>query len=141
MCGHKVKTVPDTKRGGSGVLVETGTLIRFGSYNISNRRNDSLVSSLISMYQANMDLGVFQETKVNGGGYTMGSAGCNVITADALSRNQGGVAESYYNLSVFKMEAHQHFIVNTISFQMVLCVCVGGGGGCFGLGGGGWGII
>ena len=34
--------------------------IRFGTYNIRNRRNGGLESALRGMSQANMDLGIFQ---------------------------------------------------------------------------------
>ena len=37
--------------------------IRFGTYNIRNGRNGGLESALRGMSQANMDLGIFQETK------------------------------------------------------------------------------
>ena len=40
-----------------------GVPIRFGSYNIRNRRNRGMESALRVMAQANMDLGIFQETK------------------------------------------------------------------------------
>ena len=38
--------------------------IRFGTYNIWNGWNGGLESTLHGMSQANMDLGVFQETKL-----------------------------------------------------------------------------
>ena len=38
--------------------------IRFGTYNIRNRRNGGLESALRGMSHANMDLGIFKETKV-----------------------------------------------------------------------------
>ena len=42
----------------------SGTVpIRFGTYNICNRRNGSLYSALRGMFQDNMDLGIFQEMK------------------------------------------------------------------------------
>ena len=44
-------------------LTGEGVPIRFGTYNIRNRRNDGLDSALRGMAQANMDLGIFQETK------------------------------------------------------------------------------
>ena len=49
--------------------------IRFGTYNIHNGRNRGPESALRGMYQANMDLGIFQETKVTDGIYTHRSAG------------------------------------------------------------------
>ena len=41
--------------------------IRFGTYNIRNVRNRGLKLALREMSQANMDLGIFQETKVTDG--------------------------------------------------------------------------
>ena len=49
-------------------------LIRFGIYNIRNGHNGGLESSLWGMYQANMDLGIFQEKKCTDGIYTRESA-------------------------------------------------------------------
>ena len=40
------------------------TIIRFGTYNIQNRRNSGIESALREMAQTNLDLGVFQKTKV-----------------------------------------------------------------------------
>ena len=44
------------------------------------------------MSQANMDLGILQETQLTDGVYTRGSAGYNIIVMDAPSRHHGGVA-------------------------------------------------
>ena len=49
--------------------------IRFGTYNIRNGRNGGLEAALRGMSQANMDLGILQETKLTDGIYTLGSAG------------------------------------------------------------------
>ena len=46
--------------------------IRFVTYNIRNGPNRGLESALMGIYQANMDLGIFQETKVTGGIYPCG---------------------------------------------------------------------
>ena len=40
------------------------TVIRFGTYNIRNGRNRGLNSVLWGVYQANLNMGVFQDTKV-----------------------------------------------------------------------------
>ena len=42
-------------------------LISFGNYNIWNRINGGLELTLRGMSQANMDVGIFQETKINDG--------------------------------------------------------------------------
>ena len=49
-------------------------------------------AALQGMSQANMDLGILQETKLTDGVYTRGSAGYNVIATDAPSRHRSGVA-------------------------------------------------
>ena len=59
--------------------------IRFGTYNIRNGRNGGLESALQGMSQANMDLGIFQETKCTDGIYTRESAGYRVVATDAPS--------------------------------------------------------
>ena len=52
-------------------------------------------SALRGMAQANIDLGVFQETKCTEGIYTRESAGYRVVATDAPSRHRGGVALFY----------------------------------------------
>ena len=49
--------------------------IIFSTYNICNGRNSGLEAALTGMAQANMDLGILQETKITDGIYTRGSAG------------------------------------------------------------------
>ena len=68
--------------------------IRFGPYSIRNGRKGRLEMALPGMFQANMDLGILQETKLRDRIYTRGSAGYNVIATDAPSRHRGGVALS-----------------------------------------------
>ena len=66
--------------------------IRFGTYNIRNGRNGGLEAALRGMSQANMDLGILQETKLTDGIYTGGSAGYSIVATDAPSQHHGGVA-------------------------------------------------
>ena len=47
-------------------------LIRFGTYNIRDGHNGGLELALQGMAQANMDLGIFQETKGTEGRGTRG---------------------------------------------------------------------
>jgi hypothetical protein len=49
---------------------EKATTIRLVSYNIRNARAGRLEVALRAMAQANVDLGVFQETKLTDGIYT-----------------------------------------------------------------------
>ena len=48
--------------------------IRFGSYKTRNSRNGGVDSALRGTSQANLDLGVFQETKIRDRVYTRGSS-------------------------------------------------------------------
>ena len=70
--------------------------IRFVTYNIRNGRNGVLESVSRGMSQANMDLGISQETRITNGIYTRGSAGYNVIATGAPSRHHGGVTLFYW---------------------------------------------
>ena len=80
-------------------------LIRFGNYNIRNGRHGGLESAIRGVSQANMDLGIFQETKVTDGIYTRGSAGYSVVATDAPSRHHGGVAVFHRTALHFAVEA------------------------------------
>ena len=79
--------------------------IRFGTYNIRNGRNGGLEAALRGMSQANMYMGILQETKLTDGIYTRGSAGYSVIATDAPSRHRGGVALFYCSEPHFVVEA------------------------------------
>ena len=57
--------------------------ISFGTYNIRNGLIGGLELALRGMFQANMDLGIFQENNLTGGVYTRGSAGCSVVATEA----------------------------------------------------------
>ena len=59
--------------------------IRFGTYNILNGQNGGLDSALIGMAQANLDLGIFQETNLTGGVYTCGSNRYTAVATDTPS--------------------------------------------------------
>ena len=93
--------------------------IRFGTYNIRNGRNGGLESALRGMSQANMDLGIFQDTKVTDGIYTRRSAGYRVVATDATSQHRGGVAVFHRPASHFAVEAVQKFGSNVIVFLLV----------------------
>ena len=87
--------------------------IMFSTYNIRNSRNGELDSVLRGVSQSNMDLGIFQETKVINGIYTRGLSGCIVIATDTLSRHRGGVAVFHRPAPHFAVEIefprHQQF--------------------------------
>ena len=62
-------------RGRTGERQEVVHPIRFGTYNIRNSQNSRLESALHVMSQANVDIGVIQETKLTNGIYTRYSIG------------------------------------------------------------------
>ena len=94
--------------------------IRFGTYNIRNGRNGVLESELRGMSQANMDLGIFQETKVTDCIYTRGSAGYSVVVTDAPSQHRGGVAVSHQTAPHFAVESVHKFGPNVVGFQLAM---------------------
>ena len=69
--------------------------IRFGMYKIWNSRNGGLESDPRGLSQANMDLGVFQETKVTKGIYTREYSGYKLVASEELRSHRGGVAVFY----------------------------------------------
>ena len=93
-------------------------LIRFGTYNIRNGRDGGLKAALHGMSQANMDLGIFQETKLTDEIYTCGLAGYSVVATDTPSQHCGRVAIFHWPVAHFAVEAVQHFGPNVIGFQL-----------------------
>ena len=75
-------------------------------------------SALHRMSQANMELGVFQETKVTKGIYMQESSGYRVVATEALSANSTSVAVLYRAAEHFSVEALQTYGVNVTSFQL-----------------------
>ena len=75
--------------------------------------------ALQGMSQANMDLGIFQETKCTDGIYTRESARYRVVATDAPIRHRGGVALFYRPLPMFKVEAIREYGPNVLSFKVV----------------------
>ena len=94
--------------------------IRFGTYNIRNGRNGGLESALRGVSQANMDLGIFQETKVTDVIYTLRSAGYSVVATDAPSRHRSGVAVFHCPAPHFAVDAVQKFVPNVVVLQLVM---------------------
>ena len=92
--------------------------IGFGTYNIRNGRNGGLEAALQGMSQANMDLGILQDTKLTDGIYTRGSADYSVIAMNVLSRHHGGVALFYRSEPHFVVEAVEKFGPNVLGFQL-----------------------
>ena len=94
--------------------------IRFSTYNIHNRRNGGLEAALRGMSQANMDLGILQETKLADGIYTRRSAGYSVIAMDVSSQHRGGITLFYRSEPHFVVEAVEKFRTNVLGFQLAM---------------------
>ena len=93
--------------------------IKFSTYNIRNGRNGGLEAALRGMAQANIDLGVFQETKCTNSVYTRASAEYHVVATDAPSRHRGGIALFYREGADFAVEEVRPYGPNVISFKVV----------------------
>ena len=87
-------------------------------YTIRNGRNRGLESALRGMSQANMDLGLFQETKLIKRIYTRESSGYRVVATEAPSVNSGGVAVFYRVAEHFSVEVLQTYGANFFIFQL-----------------------
>ena len=98
--------------------MKEGVPIRFGTYNIKNGRKGGLESVLWGMSQANMNLGIFQETKCTDGIYTRESAGYRVVATDALSQHRGSVALFYRPSQLFVVDAVQEYGTNLMSCEV-----------------------
>ena len=70
------------------------------------------------MAQANIDLGIFKETKCTDGIYTRELAGYRVVATDAPSRHHGGVALFYRPSPLFEVEAVREYGPNVLSFNV-----------------------
>ena len=105
-------------RWSTGSPIREGVPIIFGTYNIRNGCNGGLESALRGMAQANMDLGIFQETKCKDGIYTRASAGYRVVATDAPSQHRGRVAVLYRPSPIFAVEAVRQFGPNVVGFQL-----------------------
>ena len=93
--------------------------IKFGTYNIRNGQNGGLQAALREMDQANLDMGILQETKITDGVYTRASAGYRVVATDALSRHRGGIAMFYREGAGFAVEEVRQYGPNVLSFEVV----------------------
>ena len=87
-------------------------------YNIRNGRNRVLESALHGMSQANMDLGVFQETKLTKRIYMCESSGYRVAATEAPSAHSGGIAVFYRASEHLSLEALQTYGDNVFRFHL-----------------------
>jgi exonuclease III len=92
--------------------------IRIATYNIRNGRAGGLEAALRAMGQMNVDLGVFQETKLTGGIHTRRSARYQVLATDAPSAHQGGIAVFWRDSPQWQVEAYRAYGPNVVSFQL-----------------------
>ena len=92
--------------------------IHFGRYNIRNGWNRGLESVLRGMAQENVNLRVFQETKVTGGIYMQEYSGYRVEASDVPSRHSGGVAVFYCTEEHFSLEALRLYSTNVVILQL-----------------------
>ena len=102
---------------GQGVARRTRP-IHFGTYNIRNGQNGGLESALRVMSKANMDLGVFQETKITNSIYTHESSVYKVVAVEELSAHSGGIVIFYPSAEHLFVESFQYHGANVISFQL-----------------------
>ena len=95
---------------GMGQAIEGGgvghTPIRFGTYNIRNGRNSGLELALRGMGKSNVDVGVFQETKMRVGIYTRGSSGYKVVATLAPICHRGNVGLFYWESPTFTVRRY-----------------------------------
>ena len=89
---------------GRGDRQDLSQPMRFGSYNICNGWNGVRDSDLCGMFQANFDLGVFQETKVTRRDHTRESSRYRVVMTDPPILHRGSVAVFYREAGHFSLE-------------------------------------
>ena len=92
--------------------------IRFGTYNTRNSRNGGLESALRGIFQANTELGIFQEAEVTDDIYTHLSAGYSVVATNATSQHRGRVPVFHRPVPHFAVEAVQQFGPNVVGFHL-----------------------
>ena len=78
--------------------------------------NGGLESTLRGVSQVNMEMGIFQDTKLNNGVYTCNSDGSSVVATDAPSLHCGGVAIFYRPSLRFAAKAVHQFGPNVVRF-------------------------
>ena len=93
-------------------------MMRFEIYNIQNSRNGGIKSELRGMEQANLELGVFQYTKVMDNVYTQALEEYHVIASEVPNRHRGRVIILYWDVPHFQVEAIQLHGLNLTRFQL-----------------------
>ena len=94
--------------------------IRLVTYKSWKGRSGGLKGDLRGMFQANMDLGIFQEKNLTDGIYTLGLAGYSVVTTDVPSRQRGKVTVFYRPAPHLEVEAIHQFGTNVVGFHLTI---------------------
>ena len=81
---------------------------------------EALKQRCAGLAQANVDLGLLQETNITGEFYVRDSSGFHVVVSDATSCYGRGVELFYKHLTRFVVEAHQQHGLNINIFQMMI---------------------
>ena len=72
------------------------------------------------MAHPNLDLRIFQETKVTDGIHTRASVGYHIFATNTPSRHRGGMAVFYQDAPNFQVKLLQPHGPNVLSFQVAL---------------------
>ena len=107
---------PKRRGGRMGDVLEKVT--RFGSYIIRNVSNGGLQSALQGIAQANLDLWVFQDTKVTNIYHIQDSVGHCVLVSDTPIQHHWDIVVLYCKAEHFQVEAHNIHGSNVTSFNM-----------------------
>ena len=94
--------------------------VRFVTYNILNGRYGGLQYALRVMSQANVDLGVFQETKFTKGIYPRELGGYQVVVPKSPSLHSSGITMFYLKSDHFTVSAIRLRVTNVVRFQLTL---------------------
>ena len=100
--------------------VDQETIIHVGTYKIWNGRSGVIDSALQGMDQANLNLEVFQDTKVVDGIHARISAGYQVFATKIPIRHLEEVVVFYSDSPHFQVEALQPHGQNVLRFHVVL---------------------
>ena len=103
---------------GQGVNQDSLCLILFRAYNIQNNQNEGLEYALCGMSHLNVDIWVFQETKVTVGIYTPESSGYSMVALEALSAHRGSITMFCRAAEQLSVEALQLYGTNIVGFQL-----------------------
>ena len=101
-----------------------------GTWNIRDGRGGGLESACRALGAANVDVCVFQETKIVNNMYTKYSSGYSVTCSAAANAHQGGVALCFREHVGYELEEHKFHGPNVVSFRLIAgpvkFYCVGG---------------